>query len=253
MKPLSRQIIIWLIVIIGTASLYGAVYHWVKVKIDLPPPDKRALVLIDLNQLTPTPNVVSAVEKEIPPPEPEMEKEQDLPPLPEPPPKTLPKKELEPEPQPRPEASIQQKKLEDEAQRLAELRRKREKAQQAIEAKRRRQAEQLRIEANQKKAEAHRAKLKAQIASKPSAIHCPKPQYPKSSQRSGHEGTVILIFTVDREGAVSSVRVSKTSGHPALDQAALKTINQWKFKPARNGLNQPTSYEYILPIPFRLK
>ena len=153
MKPLSRQVFIWLIVIIGTASLYGAVYHWVKVKIDLPPPDKRALVLIDLNQLTPTPNVVSALEKEIPPPEPEIEKEQeqDLPPLPEPPPKTLPKKELEPEPQPHPEAAIQQKKLEDEAQRLAELRRKREKAQQAIEAKRRRQAEQLRIEANQKK------------------------------------------------------------------------------------------------------
>lgn len=185
-------------------------------------------------------------------PEPAPEPEPIPEPMPEPPP---PPEVVEPTPPPKPkiDPEIVKKQREAEAARLAEQKRQRAAALKAVEEKRQRQAAALRAEAARKKAAAARAALANRIATKPSAISQPRPSYPSSARRAGHEGTVTVSFTVGSNGRIDSVQVSKSSGHQSLDSAAVSTISKWKFKPARNGLGEATSYKYSIPVPFRLK
>lgn len=160
-----------------------------------------------------------------------------------------------PEPPPKPviDPAIEAKKKAEEAKRLAEARRKREAEQRAMEEKRRRQAEARKAEEARKRAAAAKAALAKKIASKPSARFQPKPDYPSSARRAGHQGTVSLSFVVGSNGRVSSIRVTKSSGHRSLDSEALRTVSKWRFEPARNGLGQATSYQYTVNVPFRLR
>ena len=172
--------------------------------------------------------------------------------MPEPPPPPV---EVEPPPPPKPkiDPAIEQRKREAEAARLAEKKRKEAAEAKAAEERRKQRAEALRAEAARKKAAAAKAALAKKITQKPSPISRPSPSYPSSARRAGHEGTVVLSFTVGANGRVSSVSVSKSSGHRSLDSAAVKAISRWKFAPARNGLGQAVSYRYSLPVPFRLR
>lgn len=51
---------------------------------------------------------------------------------------------------------------------------------------------------------------------------------------AGIGGTVHLNFFVDKTGAVADATVAETSGHPALDEAALRVAKVFRFTPARN-------------------
>jgi TonB family protein len=62
---------------------------------------------------------------------------------------------------------------------------------------------------------------------------CAKPMYPHSELAAGHEGTVQMKFQVMADGAIASSRVERTSGYPALDEAALSALNRCRFQPAR--------------------
>jgi D-alanyl-D-alanine endopeptidase (penicillin-binding protein 7) len=80
---------------------------------------------------------------------------------------------------------------------------------------------------------------------------CAKPMYPHSELGAGHQGTVQLRFLVGTDGAILRSRVDRTSGYPALDQAALDALNKCQFKPARkNGVPaqtwQPVQYVWTL-------
>ena len=60
----------------------------------------------------------------------------------------------------------------------------------------------------------------------------PDPIYPAFAQRNRQQGTVVLEFTVDASGAVTSVKVQKTSGFNILDEAAVKAVKErWRFPP----------------------
>ena len=60
----------------------------------------------------------------------------------------------------------------------------------------------------------------------------PDPLYPAFAMRNRQQGTVVLEFTVDASGAVTSVKVQKTSGFNLLDEAAMKVVKErWKFPP----------------------
>lgn len=77
----------------------------------------------------------------------------------------------------------------------------------------------------------------AQTASDHPAIvdfkSCAKPVYPHDELSAGHEGTVHMAFLVGADGAILASRVDRTSGYPALDQAALDALNKCRFQPAR--------------------
>lgn len=61
---------------------------------------------------------------------------------------------------------------------------------------------------------------------------CTKPQYPSASLQAKETGTVVLSYDVDAAGKVLASSVVKSSGHPALDEAARSGIAKCTFKPA---------------------
>jgi TonB family protein len=62
------------------------------------------------------------------------------------------------------------------------------------------------------------------------------PEYPAWAEEQGIMGSVRLYFTVDAAGNVRSyIRVTKTTGYPALDQLGIEALKQWKFVPLNNG------------------
>ena len=80
----------------------------------------------------------------------------------------------------------------------------------------------------------------------------PKPSYPLISRRMGEEGEVRLRVHVDTTGQAQQIEVFRSSGFPRLDQAALDTVKQWRFIPARQG-DQPVAAWVIVPIQFSLR
>jgi protein TonB len=69
----------------------------------------------------------------------------------------------------------------------------------------------------------------------PNAAHggtYPDPPYPGIALRNKYQGIVIVEIVVDTSGTVVSAKVSKSSGFPALDDAAVKTVQErWHFPP----------------------
>jgi D-alanyl-D-alanine endopeptidase (penicillin-binding protein 7) len=74
----------------------------------------------------------------------------------------------------------------------------------------------------------------AAAAGKASAVvdfrSCAKPEYPKDELRQSHQGTVTMRFLVSDEGKVKQALVSKSSGFPALDEAARSALEKCSFK-----------------------
>ena len=69
------------------------------------------------------------------------------------------------------------------------------------------------------------------------ALESPPPTYPPEAVRDGASGTVLLEILVGIDGRALEVRVVRSSGHRALDQAARRVVlSRWRFQPAqRNG------------------
>jgi TonB family protein len=65
-----------------------------------------------------------------------------------------------------------------------------------------------------------------------------RPQYPPDALAAGTGGVVILEATIDEAGSVTDARVLRSI--PALDQAALDAVRQWRFLPTTvNGQTVP--------------
>lgn len=60
-----------------------------------------------------------------------------------------------------------------------------------------------------------------------------KPDYPPEALRAGIEGKTVLRVLISASGAASRVEVYQSSGHPSLDAAALQSVQQFQFVPAR--------------------
>jgi protein TonB len=82
----------------------------------------------------------------------------------------------------------------------------------------------------------------------PKVLNWTDPPYPEQARQQGIEGTVVLKLTVQENGAPNNVRVSKSSGHAALDEAAVAHVRRARFSPAlKNG------EETAMAITFRVK
>ena len=55
--------------------------------------------------------------------------------------------------------------------------------------------------------------------------------YPDSEVNTGHQGVVAMTLLLDQHGAVSGVRVDRSSGFAALDKAAIKAASSWTYMP----------------------
>ncbi len=68
-----------------------------------------------------------------------------------------------------------------------------------------------------------------------SIINNSLPRYPSLAIRKGWQGQVLISILVDAFGNTQKVTILKPSEFKLLDNSALKTAKNWKFKPDPNG------------------
>jgi protein TonB len=72
-----------------------------------------------------------------------------------------------------------------------------------------------------------------------------QPVYPEEAQRTGEEGTVIVLLTIGPDG-VNDVRIWESSGYPALDREALRAAKESTYSvPEVNGEPATETYRVI--------
>ena len=71
-------------------------------------------------------------------------------------------------------------------------------------------------------------------------------EYPPVLRDAGIGGQVVVWFFISEEGRVLNRRVSESSGHVALDEAALKVADVFRFTPA---LNRENIVQVWIPLP----
>jgi protein TonB len=78
-----------------------------------------------------------------------------------------------------------------------------------------------------------------------------KPQYPEAARKARMQGVVILEAIITKDGSVSDVRVLRGI-NPLLDNAAMRAVQQWKYKPATfNG--RPVPVYLTVTVTFTLQ
>lgn len=75
-------------------------------------------------------------------------------------------------------------------------------------------------------------------------------EYPALLREAGVGGRTLVHVLIDETGAVHDVRVADGSGHPALDDAALRVARTMEFTPARNQ-GSPVPVWIQIPVLFQ--
>jgi TonB family protein len=68
----------------------------------------------------------------------------------------------------------------------------------------------------------------------PRVVHSVPPVYPASHEAHGEHPTVVLKVTILADGSIADVAVEHSAGGD-FDQAAIDSVKQWRFEPARRG------------------
>lgn len=66
-------------------------------------------------------------------------------------------------------------------------------------------------------------------------LKCDKPSFPIGAKEKGLQGEVKISLDVASDGSVTGVRLTSSSGHPELDQAAMEQAKRWRFTPSADG------------------
>jgi protein TonB len=62
-------------------------------------------------------------------------------------------------------------------------------------------------------------------------IAAPPPEYPYEARTQRITGSGIAMLTIDSAGRVVHVTMARSTGHAALDHAAVSGLRRWRFKP----------------------
>jgi TonB family protein len=87
--------------------------------------------------------------------------------------------------------------------------------------------------------------------SEPVLLHEVQPDYPEELREQGVQGTVTVRYTVDENGRVTDVSVSHSSGSDALDDAAVRAIRRFRYRPAQSS-GKPRAFQMTKRFVFRL-
>ncbi|MEQ8480583.1 MAG: TonB family protein [Hoeflea sp.] len=75
-------------------------------------------------------------------------------------------------------------------------------------------------------------------------------RYPREARREGIKGTVVVSFTVARNGSVRGVRIARSSGSALLDRAARDAVNRAApFRPIPDAAGR-SSWSFSVPLAF---
>ncbi|MBT9097862.1 energy transducer TonB [Methylovulum psychrotolerans] len=83
-------------------------------------------------------------------------------------------------------------------------------------------------------------------------LHNPAPDYPTASRELGEQGRVLVRAKISADGKVEQILLRKSSGYARLDEAALASVKQWRFVPARQGAEQVAAW-VVVPVAFSLE
>lgn len=90
----------------------------------------------------------------------------------------------------------------------------------------------------------------ADLDQAPRVVFQPAPQYPPEMKKKKIQGTVHVLFMVDKDGRVKEPKVQK-SDNPAFDNPALGAVKRWRFEPGKVG-GQAVQFRMRVPITFAL-
>lgn len=80
-----------------------------------------------------------------------------------------------------------------------------------------------------------------------------EPSYPAQSKRLGEEGATVLRLYIDEDGGVADAQVSKSSGFPRLDEAAVKHAKRsWRFLPGMED-GKPVAMWYEFRVVWKIE
>jgi len=96
------------------------------------------------------------------------------------------------------------------------------------------------------------APKQAKVDAPPRPRKAIRPDYPKGARQRGEQGDVVLEIRVGADGIVERVEVAESSGHPELDEAAVRAAKAARFSPARAGRESVASTAR-LTLTFRLR
>ena len=88
----------------------------------------------------------------------------------------------------------------------------------------------------------------AELDQKPRVVYQPAPDYPAELRRKKIQGTVHVLFVVDRNGRTVNPVVQKST-HPAFEAPALRAIKRWRFEPGKRS-GKPVQFKMRIPITF---
>ena len=74
-----------------------------------------------------------------------------------------------------------------------------------------------------------------------------EPLYPRQAAEQGIEGSVVLGFTLTKEGATANVRVISAEPKKVFEREAVKALEQWKYTATTN-----TSKQHLVQLDFAL-
>lgn len=76
--------------------------------------------------------------------------------------------------------------------------------------------------------------VRPEILNRTEVMRAMEREYPPLLRDAGIGGTVVVYFFIDEQGVVQNTRVFQSSGHQALDEAAIKVAEVYRFSPALN-------------------
>jgi len=81
---------------------------------------------------------------------------------------------------------------------------------------------------------------------KPRLLYAPAPSFPPGQSLPGQAGTGRFRLTFDAQGNVTNIEIVASTGNPYFDQAAIKTLRQWKSAPSQG-------WQATVPVTFRTR
>jgi periplasmic protein TonB len=92
-----------------------------------------------------------------------------------------------------------------------------------------------------------------QIVERAHVLQAGEPEYPATERRYGHVGRVIVRAAVAADGSVGDVGLEESSGWLALDFAALRSVPDWKFTPAKNAAGNTVASNAWAAVNYKLE
>jgi TonB family protein len=81
---------------------------------------------------------------------------------------------------------------------------------------------------------------------KPRLLYAPAPSFPPGQSLPGQSGTGRFRLTFDPQGNVTNIQMVTSTGNPYFDQAAIKTLRQWKSAPSQG-------WQATVPVTFQTR